>query len=42
VINLMSEEKLNHHTIVTSGVLAEEAGKILSDFFKQRRLNKKP
>ena len=42
VINLMSKEKLNHHTIVTSGVLAEEAGKILSDFFKQRRLNKKP
>ncbi|NBO10183.1 MAG: tRNA adenosine(34) deaminase TadA [Methylophilaceae bacterium] len=42
VVNLMSEEKLNHHTIVTSGVLAEEAGKILSDFFKQRRLNKKP
>lgn len=42
VVNLMSKEKLNHHTIVTSGVLAEEAGKILSDFFKQRRLNKKP
>lgn len=42
VVNLMSEEKLNHHTSVTSGVLAEEAGKILSDFFKQRRLNKKP
>ena len=40
VINLMSEEKLNHHTTVTSGVLAEETGKILSDFFKQRRLSK--
>ena len=42
VINLMSEEKLNHHTTVTGGVLAEETGKILSDFFKQRRLSKKP
>jgi tRNA(adenine34) deaminase len=42
VINLMTEEKLNHHTKVKSGVLAEEAGQILSDFFKQRRLNKKP
>lgn len=40
VINLMSEEKLNHHTTVTGGVLAEETGKILSDFFKQRRLSK--
>ena len=41
VINLMAEEKLNHHTKVKSGVLADEAGQILSDFFKQRRLNKK-
>lgn len=40
VINLMSEEKLNHHTSVTGGMLAEETGKILSDFFKQRRLSK--
>ncbi len=42
VINLMTEEKLNHHTTVKSGVLAEEAGQILSNFFRQRRLNKKP
>ena len=42
VINLMAEEKLNHHTTVKSGVLAEETGLILSDFFKQRRLDKKP
>lgn len=40
VINLMSEEKLNHHTKVTGGILAEETSKILSDFFKQRRLSK--
>lgn len=41
VINLMAEDKLNHHTIVKSGVLEKETGKILSDFFKQRRLSKK-
>jgi tRNA(adenine34) deaminase len=38
----MAEEKLNHHTSVKSGILAEETGQILSDFFKQRRLSKKP
>lgn len=42
VVNLMAEEKLNHHTLVKKGILAEESGKILSDFFKQRRVNKKP
>jgi tRNA(adenine34) deaminase len=42
VVNLMTEDKLNHHTTVKSGVLAEETGQILSNFFKQRRLNKKP
>lgn len=41
VIDLMGEAKLNHHTTVKSGVLAEEAGQILSDFFKQRRPSKK-
>jgi tRNA(adenine34) deaminase len=42
VINLMAVEKLNHHTKVKSGVLADETGQIISEFFKQRRLNKKP
>ena len=37
VIDLMSEEKLNHHTKVTSGVLATECGHTLSAFFSQRR-----
>ena len=39
VINLMHEEKLNHHTEVVGGVLAKECGAVLSEFFKQRRLN---
>jgi tRNA(adenine34) deaminase len=38
VINLMNEPKLNHHTEVVSGILAEECGAVLSAFFKQRRL----
>ncbi len=38
VINLMGEEKLNHHTKVVGGVLAEECGAVLTAFFKQRRL----
>jgi tRNA(adenine34) deaminase len=38
VINLMNEKKLNHHTEVLGGVLAEECGAVLSAFFKQRRL----
>lgn len=37
VINLMAEPKLNHHTSVTGGVLNEQCGAILSDFFAARR-----
>ncbi len=37
VVNLMAETKLNHHTEVKSGVLAEECGALLSAFFKERR-----
>lgn len=37
VINLMNEPKLNHHTQVIGGLMAEECGAILSDFFKARR-----
>lgn len=40
VVNLMAEPKLNHHTEVLGGILAVECGAVLSDFFKQRRLNK--
>lgn len=37
VINLMAEEKLNHHTEVTGGVMAHECGSLLSQFFASRR-----
>lgn len=39
VINLMTEDKLNHHTAVIAGVLAEPCGDMLSQFFKRRRKN---
>ena len=41
VVNLMSEPKLNHHTEVLGGVLAEQCGAILTAFFKQRRFSNK-
>ena len=37
VVDLFAEDRLNHHTEVTGGVLAAEAGKQLSDFFAVRR-----
>jgi tRNA(adenine34) deaminase len=37
VVDLFAEARLNHHAEVTSGVLAAEAGKQLSDFFAARR-----
>ena len=37
VVNLFAESRLNHHTEVTGGVLASEAGKQLADFFAARR-----
>ena len=37
VVDLFYEKKLNHHTEVTGGILAVEAGKLLSDFFAARR-----
>ncbi len=37
VLNLFEQPKLNHHTEVVSGVLAEACGQVLKDFFAQRR-----
>jgi tRNA(adenine34) deaminase len=42
VVNLLAEPKLNHHTEMFSGVLAQECGAMLSEFFKQRRIKNKP
>lgn len=37
LINLPMETRLNHHAEVRGGVLAEECGRLLSDFFAARR-----
>lgn len=35
------DKKLNHRLTVKGGYLSQECGKILSDFFKNKRINKK-
>lgn len=37
VVDLFAEGRLNHHAELTSGVLAEECGALLSGFFAARR-----
>jgi tRNA(adenine34) deaminase len=37
IVNLFEQEKLNHHTEVTGGVLADECGVLLKTFFAARR-----
>jgi len=37
VVNLFEEQKLNHHTEVAGGVMAEEASSLLKAFFAERR-----
>lgn len=41
VFNLFTEPLLNHHARIEGGVLAEECGKVLSDFFAMRRAQQK-
>lgn len=37
VVDLMENEKLNHHTQVLGGIMAQQCGEILSSFFLTRR-----
>lgn len=36
--NIVQDERLNHRVEVDSGILAEQCGKMLSDFFSRRRI----
>jgi len=38
VVNLFAHEKLNHHAEVVGGVMAQECGQLLKEFFAARRL----
>ena len=42
VLNLFGHPQLNHQTQVVGGVLADDCGRLLKDFFKPRRLNTDP
>ncbi len=42
VLNLFAEPRLNHHTELQGGVLAEECGTMLSAFFAERRQQARP
>ena len=37
VVDLFAVDRLNHHTEIVGGILAEECGRLLSDFFASRR-----
>lgn len=37
ILDLFAETRLNHHTKVVGGVLAERCGRLLSEFFAERR-----
>ncbi|MCI0505947.1 MAG: tRNA adenosine(34) deaminase TadA [Gammaproteobacteria bacterium] len=37
VVDIFSNAKLNHHVTVEAGLLAEECGELLKQFFKTRR-----
>lgn len=41
LMNLLQEKRFNHQAEVVSGVLQEECGQMLSEFFRQLRLKKK-
>jgi len=37
VLDVFSSKQINHQTIVEGGVMSEECGQLLRDFFKERR-----
>ena len=37
IVNLFEQNQLNHHTQLTGGVVAQECGALLKDFFAERR-----
>ena len=37
VLDLFSSKQINHQTVVDGGMMSEECGQLLRDFFKERR-----
>ena len=42
VVNLFAEERLNHHTAVEAGLMAEQCASLLTSFFRARRAASNP
>jgi len=42
IYNIGSDNRLNHDIEITSGILADQCGALLKDFFKNRRTTRKP
>jgi tRNA(adenine34) deaminase len=42
VFNVLQSERLNHRAEVESGILAEDCGVLLRDFFRARRIKTGP
>ena len=42
VLDLFAQPRLNHRTQVSAGVLADECGALLREFFRPRRVNRAP
>lgn len=42
VLDLFAEPRLNHHTALRGGVLAEPCGELLRAFFAERRAQRRP
>jgi tRNA(adenine34) deaminase len=41
VVNVFANEQLNHHAEVVGGLLADDCGQVLKDFFAERRALRK-
>lgn len=41
LMNLIQDERFNHRAALTSGIMEEEAGRLLTDFFRSLREKKK-
>jgi tRNA(adenine34) deaminase len=38
VVDLFAEARLNHHTVVEAGVMGQQCGELLTNFFRERRV----
>jgi len=39
ILNILDDSRFNHRVIITEGILTDECGRLMSDFFKKMRKN---